>query len=150
MEEIHWRIVQTKRSIDDLKTALESNNIFEVIYEPYELYRDKRKRSQIEFLKEVVFELKRDFNKEFEGLKEAKIAAKFAINEKNDQIKDLLESLNEPIIVEEFDPHLLENPSHIFEIDEEKEINVERFYNAQQRAERAEAERKRLEKEALL
>ena len=45
MEEIHWRIVQTKRSIDDLKTALESNNIFEVIYESYELYRDKRKRA---------------------------------------------------------------------------------------------------------
>ena len=68
MEEIHWRIVQTKRSIDDLKASLESQNIFEMLYEPYDLYRDKRKRSQIEFIKEVVFELKRDFNKEFESL----------------------------------------------------------------------------------
>ena len=101
-------------------------------------------------MKEVVFELKRDFNKEFVGLERAKNDAKFAIEEKNEQIKDLLESLNEEIVVEQFVQHPLENPEHIFELDEENEIKVERFYNAQQRAERAEAERKRLEKEALL
>lgn len=41
-----------------------------MLYEPYDLYRDKRKRCQIEFLKEVVFELKRDFNKEFTNLEQ--------------------------------------------------------------------------------
>ena len=55
MEEIHWRIIQTKRSVDDLKAAIETGAIFEMLYEPYDLYRDKRKRAQIEFLKEVVF-----------------------------------------------------------------------------------------------
>lgn len=70
MEEIHWKIIQTKRTIDDLKASLESQNIFEMLYEPYDLYRDKRKRCQIEFLKEVVFELKRDFNKEFTNLEQ--------------------------------------------------------------------------------
>lgn len=69
MEEIHWKIIQYKRSIDEIKAALESENIFDLIYEPYDLYRDKRKRVQIEFIKEIVFELKKDFNKEFEGLK---------------------------------------------------------------------------------
>ena len=93
MEEIHWKIIQTQRSIDDIKAGLESNNIFEVLYEPYDLYRDKRKRSQIEFLKEVVFELKRDFNKEFETLEKFKNDHIFAIGEKNEQIRDLLESL---------------------------------------------------------
>mmetsp|Transcript_16751 Transcript_16751/g.22593 ORF Transcript_16751/g.22593 Transcript_16751/m.22593 type:complete len:423 (+) Transcript_16751:1113-2381(+) len=150
MEEIHWRIVQTKRSIDDMKAALETNNIFEFIYEPYELYRDNRKRAQIEFLKEVVFELKRDFNREFEQLEKYKEAQKFAIGEKNEIIQDLLESLNEDVKVEKFEIHDEENPKHIFEIDEEKEITCERVYTAAQRAERAEAERKRLEKEALL
>lgn len=150
MEEIHWRIVQQKRSIDDLKTALESQNIFEKIYEPYELYRDKRKRAQIEFLKEIVFELKRDFNLEFEQLKKFKNDHLFNIGEKNDQIRDLLESLKEPIIIEKFETDLAERPGHIFEIDEATEIAVERYYNAQQRAEMEEAERRRLEKEALL
>lgn len=84
MEEIHWRIIQTKRSIDDLKVAVETGAIFEMLYEPYDLYRDKRKRAQIEFLKEVVFELKRDFNKEFEQLEEYKGAHKFNIGEKNE------------------------------------------------------------------
>ena len=44
MEEIHWKIIQTKRTIDDLKGALESKSFFDMIYEPYDLYRDKRKR----------------------------------------------------------------------------------------------------------
>ena len=44
MEEIHWKIIQTKRTIDDMKASLESQNIFEMLYEPYDLYRDKRKR----------------------------------------------------------------------------------------------------------
>ncbi len=84
MEEIHWKIVQFQRSIDDIKAGLETNNIYEVLYEPYELYRDKRKRTQIEFLKEVVFELKRDFNKEFEQLEKYKNDHIFSISEKNE------------------------------------------------------------------
>ena len=123
-----------------MKASLESSNIFEMLYEPYDLYRDKRKRSQIEFLKEVVFELKRDFNKEFEGLEQQKTEHLFAIGEKQDQIKDLLESLKEPIILEKFEKSLAEKPEHILEIDEETEIAVERYYTAKQRAEMEEAE----------
>ena len=82
MEEIHWKIIQTKRTIDDLKASLDSNNIFEMLYEPYDLYRDKRKRCQIEFIKEVVFELKRDFNVEFKQLEGDKAAHLFGISEK--------------------------------------------------------------------
>ena len=41
-------------------------NIFELIYEPYELHTDIRKRNQIELVKECIFELKRGFNKEFQ------------------------------------------------------------------------------------
>ena len=93
MEEIHWKIIQTQRSIDDIKSALENPNIFDLLYEPYDLFRDKRKRAQIEFLKEVVFELKRDFNKEFAQLEKYKNDHIFAISEKNEQIRDLLESL---------------------------------------------------------
>ena len=87
MEEIHWRIVQTKRSIEDIKAILEKDkdvSAFELIYEPYELYKDSRKRAQIEFLKMAVFELKRDFNKEFEELEKQKFSQLFAISEKNE------------------------------------------------------------------
>jgi hypothetical protein len=46
--------------------------VWELIYEPYELFTDIRKRNQIELIKQVVFELKKDFNKEFSALEQYK------------------------------------------------------------------------------
>lgn len=74
----------------------------------------------------------------------------FHIKEKQEQIRDLLESLKEPIILEKFEQDLAERPEHILEIDEATEIAVERYYNAKQREEMAEVERKKAEKEALM
>ena len=54
----------------------------------------------------------------------------FQIGEKNEQIRDLLENLNEPVVVEKFEKSLEENPKHIFELDEETEIACERVYTA--------------------
>lgn len=150
MEEIHWKIVQTKRTIDELRAAIESQNIFEMMYEPYDLYCDKRKRTQIELIKEIIFELKRDFNKEFELLEKHKNDHIFTIGEKNDQIKDLLENLKEPINIEKFQVAPEEKPDHIFELNEATEINVERFLTKEQREELEEIERKQQEREALL
>jgi hypothetical protein len=44
----------------------------DIIYEPFELYTDIRKRNQIEIIKNVIFELKKDFNWEFEDLEKNK------------------------------------------------------------------------------
>ena len=52
-----------------------------------------RKRNQIELIKEVVFELKRDYNKEFVDLEKFKEDQGFAIKEKNEAITELLENL---------------------------------------------------------
>ena len=81
-------------------------------------------------MKEVVFELKRDFNKEFKDLQKYKKDVIFTIGEKNEQIADLLENLNEPIVIEKFVKSPEENPKHIFEIDEATEIACERVYTA--------------------
>lgn len=48
---------------------------------------------QIELLREVIFELKRDFNKEFDSLEKFKEDCLFMIKEKNDLIKELLNNL---------------------------------------------------------
>ena len=120
------------------------------MYEPYDLYCDKRKRTQIELIKEIIFELKRDFNKEFELLEKHKNDHIFTIGEKNDQIKDLLENLKEPINIEKFQVAPEEKPDHIFELNEATEINVERFLTKEQREELEEIERKQQEREALL
>ena len=60
MEEMHWRIEFMKMQADELRTKLEKlekddkddipKNVFDLLYEPYELYPDVRKRRQIELL----------------------------------------------------------------------------------------------------
>lgn len=46
--------------------------MFDIIYEPFELYTDVRKRTQIELIKGVIFQLKKNFNKEFIDLENYK------------------------------------------------------------------------------
>mmetsp|Transcript_23919 Transcript_23919/g.16895 ORF Transcript_23919/g.16895 Transcript_23919/m.16895 type:complete len:114 (+) Transcript_23919:2388-2729(+) len=48
------------------------------------------------------------------------------------------------------DQHLLERPEHIFEIDLESDIKVEKYLTKEERAVKEEEERKRREREELL
>ena len=74
MEEIHWKVNFITRQLDELRAAIESPNpnIYDMLYDALDLYTEKRKRTQIELLNEVVFELKRDFNDEFNELEAQK------------------------------------------------------------------------------
>lgn len=67
----------------------------DIIYEPFELYTDIRKRNQIEIIKNVIFELKKDFNREFEDLEKNKEDQLFVIKEKNDSIREILSNLKQ-------------------------------------------------------
>ena len=67
----------------------------DIIYEPFELYTEMRKRNQIEIIKNVIFELKKDFNKEFEDLEKNKEDQLFVIKEKNDAIREILQNLKQ-------------------------------------------------------
>lgn len=73
MEDMHWKVISLKIVLEELKTTIDENtNIFDLIYDCFELYTDTRKRHQIEMLREVIFELKRDFNNEFDSLEAEK------------------------------------------------------------------------------
>ena len=89
-----------------------------------------------------MFELKRDFNKEFEDLKNKKSLKKDDIGEKNEIIRDLLENLNEPDEIVEIEPD--EDPKAILHVDE-SEVKIEKYLTKEQRA--AEEERLRIEAE---
>lgn len=90
MEEMYWKVVFQIRTIDDIKKSLENPKAIDLIYEPYELYADGRKRNQIEILKSVVFELKDNFNAEFDALEKFKEDQIYNIKEKNLMIEELL------------------------------------------------------------
>lgn len=100
-------------------------------------------------IREVVFELKRDFNKEFAQLDAFKQEQIYVIKEKNEAIMELQENLKqEPTLyVAKTDP--LENPKNIFEVKDD-EIKVEKYLTAEEKERLAEEERKRLEREAKL
>lgn len=104
-----------------------------MLYEPFELYSDVRKRNMIELIKGVIFELKADFNKEFVDLENDKNDQVYAIEEKNKAMQDLLESLQttEELFVP--DTHPLEKPELILEAKPE-EVKVERYLTKEQRA----------------
>lgn len=95
MEEIHWKVVYIERDLEELKKALEAPvpNIYDLLYEAFELYTDQRKRAQIELIREVIFELKRDYNKEFMTLENYKQEQIYVIKEKNEQIVELQQNL---------------------------------------------------------
>jgi hypothetical protein len=79
MEEMHWRVYFQKRNLQEILANLEKEMHADLIYEPFELYCEGRKRNQIELLKAVIFQLKEDFNKEFKDLRQFKQDQEYAI-----------------------------------------------------------------------
>lgn len=71
------------------------------------------------------------------------------IRDKNELIKELLESLGQPIELDEPAAHILEDPEHILHISDD-EVKVEKYLTKEERALLEEEERKRAEREALL
>lgn len=90
---MYWKVVFQLQDLEQQKSVIDAAKAFDLIYEPYELFPDFRKRQQIELLQAVIFELKRDFNEKFAALADAKDTAESNINEKNDLISELLVSL---------------------------------------------------------
>lgn len=84
MDSMHWKVVYLERELEELKKAIEgpNPNIYDLLYDAFELYTDQRKRNQIELIREVIFELKRDFNDEFKALNKAKEEETYKIKEK--------------------------------------------------------------------
>ena len=76
---MYWKVHFQIQNIEDLQKKMANPNIFDILYEPYELYPDARKRNQIELIKSVVFELKNDFNTEFAALEKLKEDQLFSI-----------------------------------------------------------------------
>jgi hypothetical protein len=144
-------VVYLERELDELKKAIEgaNPNIYDLLYDAFELYTDQRKRNQIELIREVIFELKRDYNEEFKTLLAAKGEELYKIKEKMETIAELQSNLKHNIEEYVEKTHPLENPDLIFKIDP-SEIKVEKYLTAEDKARIAEEERRRLEREAKL
>lgn len=85
MDSMHWRVVFLERELDELRKKVDMPeselDIYDLLYDTFELYTDKRKRFQIELVRQIVFELKQDFNAEFKELEGHKEQAIFKIKD---------------------------------------------------------------------
>jgi len=45
MEEMHWKVSFEQHPLEKFKEKIHEANIFDLIYEPYELHTDVRKRN---------------------------------------------------------------------------------------------------------
>jgi hypothetical protein len=149
---MHWRIIYKLLETEVLLKNLQNGKDFKIrdlIYEPFELYTDVRKRNQIELIKEAVFELKKDFNDKFKELEDSKKNQIENIKEKNKMIEEILENLGQE--EEMFVPvaHPLENPQLILNV-KESEVKVEKYLTKEERAILEEEQRKAAEREAAL
>jgi len=157
MDSMHWRVMFLKRELEILKTEvaetkpIELINIYELLYDTFELYTDKRKRFQIEMVKQVIFELKIRFNTEFDNLVKDKNSKKVDIADKQKQIDELLEKLGHPADENtEIPGHILEDPLHVLAEPMAEEITVERYLTKEEKEEASEKQRKLEEMEANL
>lgn len=100
-------------------------------------------------LREVVVELKREYNREFDGLERFKEDQIFLVREKNELIKELLANLKTEDELFEPETHILENPDHIFDV-KDSDIKVEKYLTKEERAKLEEERRRQEERERAL
>jgi WD40 repeat protein len=142
--ELRWKILTRKRELEDLRNNLHTLGSWDLIYEPFELYTDSRKRMQIEMIQDIVFKLKGEFNKEFENFQKFKDDQIFNIQERNNRITEILEDLKREEELFEPKSHPLETPEDILEVSP-SEVPVEKHLTAEERA--IEEEKRREEEE---
>jgi hypothetical protein len=144
--ELKWKIITRKKEIEELRKDLGTLGAWDLIYEPFELYTDGRKRMQIELLQEIVFNLKGEYNKEFESFQKFKDDQIFSIQERNNRITEILEDLKREETLFNPKSHGLETPEDILVVKSD-EVTVTKFLTAEERA--VEEEKKRIEQERL-
>ncbi|KAJ3299843.1 Cilia- and flagella-associated protein 43 [Borealophlyctis nickersoniae] len=110
-----------------------------LLYDPFELTTNERKRTQIVLLKEVLLDIRHEFNERFKEMVQSKKDDVSKIEDKNDRIAAIMAELQiqETIFHPELDDD--EVPERIIEV-QDSEVKVERFITPE--------EQKRLEEKA--
>jgi len=140
-EDIRLTVKQEKKEIEYFRKNWKTLDGYELLYEPYELQTNARKRAQIVFIKEIIRRMKKEFNKDFEGLTNYKSEQISLIKEKNQKIDELLRDLKESFTKFEIKDDKREQPDHILKV-EESDIKIPKYLTREERAALEEEKRK--------
>jgi len=119
---------------------------WDYLYGALELFTRKRKQTQVHLLREIIIAIKSRFNKEFDIYLKMRNDRIEQIQEKNNQIKEVMEDLDEDVEMGEYLSNIIENPEKVLTV-EDGEVPFQKYVT---KAERAETEKKRLEEELRL
>ena len=144
LDDIRLTIKQEKKELEYFRKNWKIIEGYELLYEPFELQTDARKRMQIIFVKEIIRRQKKEFNKEFEDLCNNKAEQVSYIKEKNQKIEELLKDLKEQFTKFEPKTDIREQPDHILKVSE-SDITIPKYFTKEER-EKIEEERKKEEK----
>lgn len=102
-----------------------------LFYHQFELFTREQKMTQIALVQEAIFNIKENFNKEFELIMQRKNQEIAKIKEKNMRLKQIYVDLNENKQLVEPKFGDAENPEILFEVKDE-EVTVEKYLTPEQ------------------
>jgi hypothetical protein len=117
---------------DDVQEDEDSDQLQDLLYHPFDLHTSHRKISQINLLKWIIYEKKKEFNKEIHSILELKKSEIQKIEEKNERIKEIITELKENVDI--FHPLLDEDevPSMVLVVRDD-EVKAVKFMSEQER-----------------
>ncbi|XP_077865529.1 LOW QUALITY PROTEIN: cilia- and flagella-associated protein 43-like [Saccoglossus kowalevskii] len=118
-----------------------------LFYSQFELHTKQQKQNQIVLLKDAIYRIKTNFNKDFDEVYKMKDMEIARIKQKNVRIRKVLEDLNSKEEVWQPEWTIEEKPERLLTVDD-SEVKVEKYISPEQRSKLEEEERK--EEERLL
>jgi len=119
-------------------------NEWDFLYGTFELFTNNRKRNQIYLLKNVIFAIKSEYNKEFDKVLRFRQTQVDSIHEKQKRIYEILEELRKPKEVYQPKKNILDAPEQVLTVDGALEIPFPVYLSREER-ERKEQERVKVE-----
>jgi chromosome segregation ATPase len=117
------------------------------LYGALELFTNNRKRNQIVLLHNIIFSIKKEFNREFDKIMAHRQSSVDQLNDKNKRIEEILSELRKDRDIFEAKKNILENAEEkIMKVDGAKEIPFEKFLTREERKRIEEEKRKEEER----
>lgn len=106
---------EDKQGVQELQ--VQTDEEWSLLYNSMELFTNNAKRNQIVMLKNIIFKIKKCFNKEFDKMLQFRQQQVEIINEKNKRIIEIYEDLKRPADILQCKKNILENPERVLEVD---------------------------------
>ena len=118
-----------------MRKEISDFDIWDYMYGALDLFSNKRKRCQIHLLKDLIFEIKKIYNEQYDLLAKERTKICEKVIEINNKITDTFEQLQKPRKLWKAKPNPLDNLDSILTVNGAEEIPFERYLTKVEREE---------------